>query len=79
MGLLYGRAGRLTAENGGFWPAQEADTSTFAGTERSVPAIVNARVIVVAPGSTKVRAAADHSLVNIKVKSAGLNQTLLQL
>ena len=22
MGLLYGRAGRLTAENGGFWPGQ---------------------------------------------------------
>jgi hypothetical protein len=22
MGILYGRAGRLTAQNGGFWPGQ---------------------------------------------------------
>ena len=25
MALLYGRAGRLTAENGGFWPGQIQD------------------------------------------------------
>jgi hypothetical protein len=24
MGLLYGRAGRLTAKNAGFWPGQAA-------------------------------------------------------
>jgi hypothetical protein len=23
MGLLYGRAGRLTVQNGGFWPGQD--------------------------------------------------------
>jgi hypothetical protein len=28
MGLLYGRAGRLTAENGGFRRGQESDTRT---------------------------------------------------
>ena len=25
MGLLYGRAGRLTAKNGGFWPRRADD------------------------------------------------------
>ena len=28
MGLLYGRTGRLTAENGGFWPGQVHIPST---------------------------------------------------
>ena len=29
MGLLYERAGRLTAENGGFWPRQMHVVGTF--------------------------------------------------
>jgi hypothetical protein len=31
MGLLYGRAGRLTAENGGFRPGQFCSTATQRG------------------------------------------------
>ena len=35
MALLYGRAGRLTAKNGGFWPGQAvaADPGVFAQME----------------------------------------------
>ena len=29
MALLYGRAGRLTAENGGFWPGQRVTNTTM--------------------------------------------------
>jgi hypothetical protein len=36
MGLLYGRAGRLTAENGGFRPGQFADFD-FGPDPRSPP------------------------------------------
>ena len=45
MALLYGRAGRLTAENGGFWPGQErkaalegVDLCSAAGGLSAVPA-----------------------------------------
>jgi hypothetical protein len=31
MGLLYGRAGRLTAENGGFRPTQGLSTGRCSG------------------------------------------------
>jgi hypothetical protein len=30
MALLYGRAGRLTAQNGGFWRGQEESKATHA-------------------------------------------------
>jgi hypothetical protein len=37
MALLHGRAGRLTAQNGGFWPVQyDATASTFAGVDTDV-------------------------------------------
>jgi hypothetical protein len=42
MGLLYGRAGRLNTENGGFRPGQSRDLSRGNATVRAVPGRLSA-------------------------------------
>ena len=43
MGLLYGRAGCLTAENGGFWPGQfNAHMATHHPTIAALPDLTRA-------------------------------------
>jgi hypothetical protein len=56
MGLLYGRAGRLTAENGGFRPGQWAGSKVSAG-------VVHARAELANGGAAAASACVKFTVI----------------